>query len=370
MTDTPFTSADSTSGVAAGAAASPVGSIERTVHFADPDSMFRTLGPQDLAVRILQGISPAASIGLRDQLITVAGPEQDVLQIVEILSQLKSLAASGTTVGEELIEQVATMVRANRAGASAKMVTTNILSHRGRTIRPKTANQQTYVDQIDESTVVFGIGPAGTGKTYLAMAKAVQALQAKEVNRIILTRPAVEAGERLGFLPGSLNEKIDPYLRPLYDALHDMIDAESIPRLMESGIIEVAPLAYMRGRTLNDSFIILDEAQNTTAEQMKMFLTRLGFNSKIVVTGDITQVDLPRGTDSGLRTVLEILEGVQDIMISRLGSEDVVRHQLVGRIVDAYESFQQHQEGRRPQGRRRPQGGPGRAADHRQEPRG
>ncbi|OSM44691.1 PhoH family protein [Nesterenkonia sp. PF2B19] len=360
MTDTPFTPADSTSGVAAGAAASPVGSIERTVHFADSDTMFRALGPQDLAIRILQGICPAASIGLRDQLITVAGPEQDVRQIVEILSQLKSLAASGTTVGEEIVEQVATMVRANQAGASARMITTNILSHRGKTIRPKTANQQTYVDQIDEATVVFGIGPAGTGKTYLAMAKAVQALQAKEINRIILTRPAVEAGERLGFLPGSLNEKIDPYLRPLYDALHDMIDPESIPRLMESGIIEVAPLAYMRGRTLNDSFIILDEAQNTTAEQMKMFLTRLGFNSKIVVTGDITQVDLPHGTDSGLRTVLDILDGVEGITISRLGSQDVVRHQLVGRIVDAYESFQQRQDSRRstgtgggPQGARR-----------------
>ncbi|GAB3188921.1 PhoH family protein [Nesterenkonia suensis] len=361
MTESPLPPAGSTSGVAAGVAATPMGTIERTVHFADADMMFRTLGPQDLAIRILQGVSPAASIGVRDQVVTVVGPEQDVLQVVEILSQLKSLAASGTTVGEELIEQVATMVRTNRAGSSAKMITTNILSHRGRTIRPKTVNQQTYVDQIDESTVVFGIGPAGTGKTYLAMAKAVQALQAKEVNRIILTRPAVEAGERLGFLPGSLNEKIDPYLRPLYDALHDMIDPESIPRLMESGIIEVAPLAYMRGRTLNDSFIILDEAQNTTAEQMKMFLTRLGFNSKIVVTGDITQVDLPRGTDSGLRTVLDILEGVEDITISRLGSEDVVRHQLVGRIVDAYEAFHQGGGGSGRQGRRstRPSTSPG-----------
>ncbi len=335
MTETPHTS-----GLAAGAAAAPVGNIERQVHFADAETMFRTLGQQDLAVRILQGIYPAVSLGLRDQLITLAGPAQDVGQLVEIFAQLKSLAASGTTSTHEMIEQVTTMVRAQQSETSARMVTTNILSHRGRTIRPKTANQQEYVEQIDESTVVFGIGPAGTGKTYLAMAKAVQALQAKEINRIILTRPAVEAGERLGFLPGSLNEKIDPYLRPLYDALHDMIDPESIPRLMESGIIEVAPLAYMRGRTLNDSFIILDEAQNTTAEQMKMFLTRLGFNSKIVVTGDITQVDLPRGTDSGLRTVLEILEDVEGIAVSRLGSEDVVRHQLVGRIVDAYERHQ------------------------------
>ncbi|GAA4832009.1 PhoH family protein [Garicola koreensis] len=318
---------------------------EREVHFADPETMFRTLGIQDLALRILVGLYPEADIGLRDQQITVTGPAQDAAQIVEILTQLKTLAASGTTASEEIIEQISTMVRAQEAPSSARMVATNILSHRGRAIRPKTINQQDYVDAIDESTVLFGIGPAGTGKTYLAMAKAVQALQAKEVNRIILTRPAVEAGENLGYLPGSLNEKIDPYLRPLYDALHDMLEPESIPQLMASGTIEVAPLAYMRGRTLNDSFIILDEAQNTTAEQMKMFLTRLGFNSKIVVTGDITQIDLPRGTDSGLRTVLEILEGVEDISISRFGSEDVVRHELVGRIVDAYERHNNAQRG-------------------------
>ena len=193
------------------------------------------------------------------------------------------------------------MLRAETGERPAEVLTLNILSNRGRTIRPKTLNQKRYVDAIDKHTIVFGIGPAGTGKTYLAMAKAVQALQAKQVNRIILTRPAVEAGERLGFLPGTLYEKIDPYLRPLYDALHDMIDPDSIPRLMAAGTIEVAPLAYMRGRTLNDAFIILDEAQNTTPEQMKMFLTRLGFGSKIVVTGDVTQVDLPGGTHSGLR---------------------------------------------------------------------
>ncbi|GAA3285981.1 PhoH family protein [Nesterenkonia halobia] len=351
MTETPQTPPEATSGLAKGAASAPVGSIERTVHFADPDIMFRALGPQDLAVRILQGISPASSIGVRDQRLTAAGPAREVEQIVEILTQLKTLAVSGTTATEELIERVATMVRADQAADSARMVSTDVLSHRGRTIRPKTANQQAYVEDIDTSTVVFGIGPAGTGKTYLAMAKAVRALQAGEINRIILTRPAVEAGERLGFLPGSLNDKIDPYLRPLYDALHDMLDAESIPHLMESGIIEVAPLAYMRGRTLNDSFIILDEAQNTTAEQMKMFLTRLGFNSKIVVTGDITQVDLPGGTDSGLRTVLDILADVEDVTITRLTSDDVVRHQLVGRIVDAYEAHQDRQQ-RRSEGRR------------------
>jgi phosphate starvation-inducible protein PhoH and related proteins len=197
-------------------------------------------------------------------------------------------------------------------------------------------NQKRYVDAIDDNTVVFGIGPAGTGKTYLAMAKAVQALQAKRVNRIILTRPAVEAGERLGFLPGTLTEKIDPYLRPLYDALHDMLDPDSIPRLMAAGTIEVAPLAFMRGRTLNDAFVILDEAQNTSAEQMKMFLTRLGFGSKVVVTGDVTQVDLPAGMQSGLRIVQEILDGIEDVHFAQLTSHDVVRHRLVGEIVDAY----------------------------------
>lgn len=318
--------------------------VEREVHFADPETMFRTLGVQDMALRILAGLYSEATIGLREKLITVSGTAEDANQVVEILTQLKTLAASGTTATEDIVAQIATMVRAQDAPVSARMVATNILSHRGRSIRPKTANQQSYVDAIDESTVIFGIGPAGTGKTYLAMAKAVQALQAKEINRIILTRPAVEAGEKLGYLPGSLNEKIDPYLRPLYDALHDMIEPESIPQLMAAGTIEVAPLAYMRGRTLNDAFIILDEAQNTTAEQMKMFLTRLGFNSRIVVTGDITQVDLPRGTDSGLRTVLDILAGVDDISIAHFGSEDVVRHELVGRIVDAYE---RHQSGKR-----------------------
>jgi phosphate starvation-inducible PhoH-like protein len=211
----------------------------------------------------------------------------------------------------------------------------SILSSRGKSIRPKTLGQKKYVDAIDQATIVFGIGPAGTGKTYLAMAKAVQALQRKEVSRIILTRPAVEAGERLGFLPGTLNDKIDPYLRPLFDALHEMLDPESIPKLMAAGTIEVAPLAYMRGRTLNDSFIILDEAQNTTPEQMKMFLTRLGFNSKMIVTGDITQIDLPNGT-SGLRTAVEILRQVDDMHFATLTSEDVVRHSLVAKIVDAY----------------------------------
>jgi phosphate starvation-inducible PhoH-like protein len=237
------------------------------------------------------------------------------------------------------VERAAAMLRAERGVRPADVLTVGILSARGRTIRPKTLNQKRYADAIDEHTIVFAIGPAGTGKTYLAMAKAVKALQAKQVNRIILTRPAVEAGERLGFLPGTLSEKIDPYLRPLYDALHDMLDPDSIPKLMAAGTIEIAPLAYMRGRTLNDSFIILDEAQNTSAEQMKMFLTRLGFGSQVVVTGDVTQVDLPAGQASGLRVVQDILDGIPDIHFARLTSHDVVRHRLVGKIVDAYERY-------------------------------
>jgi len=235
-----------------------------------------------------------------------------------------------------VLQQLVSMLRSQSLQNPVEVLTTNILSTRGKTIRPKTLNQKNYVDAIDANTVIFGIGPAGTGKTYLAMAKAVQALQQKEVSRIILTRPAVEAGERLGFLPGTLSDKIDPY----------MMDPESIPRLMAAGTIEVAPLAYMRGRTLNDAFIILDEAQNTTPEQMKMFLTRLGFGSKMVVTGDITQVDLPFGTRSGLRIVEEILQGIEDVNFSILDASDVVRHRLVGDIVNAYSIWDEVQRNR------------------------
>jgi phosphate starvation-inducible PhoH-like protein len=236
------------------------------------------------------------------------------------------------------------MLRSESEIRPSSLLTADILTSRGKSIRPKTVNQKAYVDAIDKHTVVFGIGPAGSGKTYLAVAKAVQALQAKQVNRIVLTRPAVEAGEHLGFLPGTLSEKIDPYLRPLYDALQDMIDPDKIPKLMTNGSIEVAPLAYMRGRTLNDSFIILDEAQNTSPEQMKMFLTRLGFGSRMVVTGDVTQIDLPSGTKSGLKVVQDILHDVDDLAFIQLNSKDVVRHKLVSRIVEAYESWDSAKE--------------------------
>ncbi|GAA5112917.1 PhoH family protein [Haloechinothrix salitolerans] len=281
-----------------------------------------------------------ADIHVRGNEVTLTGAQADVTFAEQVFTELLALAGKGQHIGADAVRRTVGMLAGDSAESPADVLSMNILSRRGRTIRPKTLNQKRYVDAIDEHTVVFGIGPAGTGKTYLAMAKAVQSLQAKDVNRIILTRPAVEAGERLGFLPGTLYEKIDPYLRPLYDALHDMVDPESIPSLIQSGTIEIAPLGYMRGRTLNDAFIILDEAQNTTPEQMKMFLTRLGFGSKIVVTGDITQVDLPGGQRSGLRVVREILEEVDDVHFSTLGSSDVVRHRLVGDIVDAYEKWQ------------------------------
>ncbi|MFC3578035.1 PhoH family protein [Streptomyces yaanensis] len=315
-------------------------------HFTVPAQhpMVTVLGSGDSLLRVIEKAFPAADIHVRGNEISAVGDAREVALIQRLFDEMMLVLRTGQPMTEDAVERSIAMLRASENGEGAEetpaqVLTQNILSSRGRTIRPKTLNQKRYVDAIDKHTIVFGIGPAGTGKTYLAMAKAVQALQSKQVNRIILTRPAVEAGERLGFLPGTLYEKIDPYLRPLYDALHDMLDPDSIPRLMAAGTIEVAPLAYMRGRTLNDAFIILDEAQNTSPEQMKMFLTRLGFDSKIVITGDVTQVDLPNGTKSGLRQVQEILEGVEDVHFSRLSSHDVVRHKLVGRIVDAYEKY-------------------------------
>ncbi|GAB3755422.1 PhoH family protein [Zhihengliuella somnathii] len=320
------------------------------VTFMSTEEMVASLGAHDEVLRILQSVYPRALLHVRGNELTVAGEAEQARRALRVVHEARSLAAKGTRVNPQLVEQLVRMVNDHsdpRPGAGAGDVFgLNILSGRGKSIRPKTINQKSYVDAIDENTVIFGIGPAGTGKTFLAMAKAVQALQEKEVSRIILTRPAVEAGEKLGFLPGTLTDKIDPYLRPLYDALHDMIDPETIPRLIAAGTIEVAPLAYMRGRTLNDAFIILDEAQNTTPEQMKMFLTRLGFGSRIVVTGDVTQVDLPGGTKSGLRIVTEILRGVEDIAFCQLGADDVVRHRLVSDIVTAYETWSNEEERR------------------------
>ncbi len=304
--------------------------------------MVSLLGSRDELLRVIEGAFKA-DIHVRGNEITVTGSPDESGTVVRLFEELVEVLRSGGELTPDAVERSIAMLRMT-SDRPAEVLSLDILSSRGRTIRPKTVNQKRYVDAIDKHTVVFGIGPAGTGKTYLAMAKAVRALQEKRVNRIILTRPAVEAGERLGFLPGTLYEKIDPYLRPLYDALHDMVDPDSIPKLMAAGTIEVAPLAYMRGRTLNDAFIILDEAQNSSAEQMKMFLTRLGFNSKIVVTGDVTQVDLPSGTVSGLRVVQEILDGIDDIHFSRLTSADVVRHKLVSEIVDAYGRYDALQE--------------------------
>lgn len=298
--------------------------------------MVDLLGSGDVVLRAIESGFPTIDVHARGNEIAVTGPVGDVALASRLLDELVEVVESGTRLTPDVVTRSVAMLTAATATRPAEVLTFNILSSRGRTIRPKTVGQKRYVDAIDASTVTFGIGPAGTGKTYLAMAKAVQALQAKQVSRIVLTRPAVEAGERLGFLPGSLSEKIDPYLRPLYDALHDMIDPESIPKLIEAGTIEVAPLAYMRGRTLNDAFIILDEAQNTSTEQMKMFLTRLGFGSKMVITGDVTQVDLPGGTPSGLRVIEDVLTGVDDVEFCRLTSTDVVRHRLVSDIIDAY----------------------------------
>ena len=298
--------------------------------------MVALFGTEDKLLKTLEHTYPNVEVHARGNEVVLTGPSSEVAEAKDLIEEMVALIANGQDLAPQDLTRSAKMLE--NENRPTDVLSQSILSSRGKSIRPKTIGQKKYVDAIDQATIVFGIGPAGTGKTYLAMAKAVQALQRKEVSRIILTRPAVEAGERLGFLPGTLNDKIDPYLRPLFDALHEMLDPESIPKLMAAGTIEVAPLAYMRGRTLNDSFIILDEAQNTTPEQMKMFLTRLGFNSKMIVTGDITQIDLPNGT-SGLRTAIEVLGQVDDMHFATLTSEDVVRHSLVAKIVDAYTKY-------------------------------
>ena len=274
----------------------------------------------------------------RDGELRISGEAEDVMHAAKAVQAMLTLSSRGEALGEQNVRYIIDMVRTGKEEQISELAGDVLcISAKGRPVKPKTLGQKEYIASVLKNTVTIGVGPAGTGKTYLAVAAAVQAFREKQVNRIILTRPAVEAGERLGFLPGDLQSKVDPYLRPLYDALFDMLGAETYQKYLERGNIEVAPLAYMRGRTLDDSFIILDEAQNTSREQMKMFLTRLGFGSKIVITGDVTQIDLPADKVSGLREAMRVLNGVEDIAICRLSGADVVRHVIVQRIIKAYE---------------------------------
>jgi len=295
-------------------------------------------GTQDAVLKTLEGHLDC-DVHLRGNLLTLEGDDAAVESGIQVVRELSDLIAQGHEIAPGTIDAVQGAL--DQRESPAKILEDVVWRHRSTKVAPKTVNQKRYVDSIRRNTITFGVGPAGTGKTFLAVAMAAAALSRREINRIILTRPAVEAGERLGFLPGDLMAKVDPYLRPLFDALHDMIDPERVSTYLDRGVIEVAPLAFMRGRTLNDSFIILDEAQNTSPEQMKMFLTRLGFNSKMVVTGDITQIDLPQDQQSGLVAVGEVLEEVEGIEFIRFGGEDVVRHKLVQRIVAAYADHQQ-----------------------------
>ena len=296
--------------------------------------MLDLLGERDELLRLIEGAFNV-SILVRGNEINVTGDEDEAGRVALLFEELVLLLERGHQLDPESLGRTVQMLKADQR--PTEVFSTEVVKGR-RTVRPKTAGQMRYVEAVRDNTITFAIGPAGTGKSYLAVALGVQALLAKEVTRIILTRPAVEAGERLGFLPGDMMAKVDPYLRPLYDALYDMLEPETVSRFIEKGVIEVAPLAYMRGRTLNDSYIILDEAQNTTPEQMKMFLTRLGFGAKIVVTGDVTQIDLPGGSQrSGLQTVRPLLEGIDGLAFVDLESADVVRHRIVADIVDAYE---------------------------------
>ncbi|MGN1368622.1 MAG: PhoH family protein [Aristaeellaceae bacterium] len=282
----------------------------------------------------------SVTVSLRGAELHISGEENDVTLARSVIEKLMDMIRRGDLVDRSRIRYAIALAREGKVDMIDEILRSVVaITHRGKQIRCKTLGQQQYVQAIREHDLTFAVGPAGTGKTYLAMALAVVALKNKEIERIVLTRPAVEAGEKLGFLPGDMTQKVDPYLRPLYDALYDFMGVDSYQKLLERGVVEVAPLAYMRGRTLSDSFIILDEAQNTTSEQMKMFLTRLGFHSKVVVTGDVTQTDLPMGKRSGLAEALEILDGIPEIGMVRLSSKDVVRHELVQRIVDAYDAY-------------------------------
>ncbi len=303
--------------------------------------MVALLGERDELLKLVEAAFDT-QILVRGNEITISGDQEEADKVAQLFEELLELLGREQSLTATSVGQTIELIKGEGLKPS-EVLGDVILTRRGKAIAPRTAGQKRYVDAIRRSTLTFGIGPAGTGKSYLAVASAIRALQDKEVSRIILTRPAVEAGERLGFLPGTLTEKVDPYMRPLYDALYEMSDAEALPRLMERGTVEVAPLAYMRGRTLNDSFIILDEAQNTSPEQMKMFLTRLGFGSKAVVNGDVTQTDLPNGQRSGLMEVVDILDDIDGVSFVNLGARDVVRHRIVQDIVEAY---RRHVEGR------------------------
>ena len=311
--------------------------IEQTISMERMEEAVNIFGSFDENIRIIER-ELGVTVVSRDGELKVSGEAENVMYGVKAIEGLMSLSAKGEIINEQNVRYIIQLVRSGNESQISQLAGDVLcVTAKGRPIKAKTLGQKKYVEAIKKNVVTLGIGPAGTGKTYLAVAAAVAAFRAKEVNRIILTRPAVEAGERLGFLPGDLQSKVDPYLRPLYDALFDMLGAETYNKYLERGNIEVAPLAYMRGRTLDDSFIILDEAQNTSREQMKMFLTRLGFGSKIVITGDITQIDLPADKVSGLREAMRVLKGVEDISICRLTESDVVRHVLVQRIIKAYE---------------------------------
>ncbi|MCL4499906.1 MAG: PhoH family protein [Chloroflexi bacterium] len=305
--------------------------------------MVALLGHRDEFLKLIEN-KFRSEIVVRGNEITITGEPEEAETIAKIFEDLLDLLAVGKHLSAQVVDHSIEVVLGGGDISPAKIFSDTILIHRGKAIGPKTIGQKKYVDAIRKHTITFSIGPAGTGKTFLAMAMAVRALKSKEVGRIILTRPAVEAGERLGYLPGTLHEKVDPYLRPLFDALYDMMEAEQFHQFMERGTIEVAPLAFMRGRTLNDSFIILDEAQNTSPEQMKMFLTRLGFGSKMVVTGDVTQVDLPQGQSSGLLLIEQVLKGTGDIVFEHLRAQDVVRHSLVQHIVEAYKKYDEDRQ--------------------------
>lgn len=314
--------------------------IEKTIEVERMEDVINVFGSFDRNLRLIE-----AELGVkvldRDNMIHICGEAENVEPAEKAINGLLTLAAKGESIDDQNVRYVLKLVRQGKEGKISELAGDVIcVTAGGKPIKPKTLGQKEYCEAISANTITLGIGPAGTGKTYLAVAEAVAAFRAEEVNRIILTRPAVEAGERLGFLPGDLQSKVDPYLRPLYDALFDMLGADTYQKYLERGNIEVAPLAYMRGRTLDDSFIILDEAQNTSREQMKMFLTRLGFGSKVVITGDITQIDLPEDKVSGLKVAMKVLDGIEDVAICRLTGADVVRHRLVQKIIEAYEAFE------------------------------